>query len=99
VAAAIAVTVHDIVIFAMPAIYFVEYKLGCWILQRPPPQRLRITHFQVSDYLHWRFFLRVVWPALIGSLFIAIPSAIATYLIMRLLVSRARSEGPRTRAD
>jgi len=28
VAAAIAVTVHDIVIFAMPAIYYVEYKLG-----------------------------------------------------------------------
>ncbi len=45
VAAAIAVTVHDIVIFAMPAIYFVEYKLGCWILQRPPPQRLRLTSF------------------------------------------------------
>src|SRR6266853_673564 len=37
VAAAIAVTLHDIVICAMPAIYFVEYKLGCWILQRPPP--------------------------------------------------------------
>jgi len=99
VAAAIAVTLHDIVIFAMPAIYFVEYKLGCWILQRPPPQRLRITHFQVSDYLHWGFFLRVVWPALIGSLFIAVPCAIATYLIMRLLVSRARNEGPRTRTE
>jgi len=99
VAAAIAVTLHDIVIFAMPAIYFVEYKLGCWILQRPAPQRLRITHFQVSDYLHWGFFLRVVWPALIGSLFIAVPCAIATYLIMRLLVSRARNEGPRTRTE
>jgi len=41
----------------------------------------------------------VVWPALIGSLFIAVPCAIATYLIMRLLVSRARSEGPRTRTE
>ena len=37
VAAAIAVTLHDVLIFAMPAIYFAEYKLGCWVLQRPPP--------------------------------------------------------------
>src|SRR5258708_548097 len=66
VAAAIAVTLHDVLIFAMPAIYFAEYKLGCWILHRPPPQRLRITHFQGRDYLHWVFFLRVGWHALIG---------------------------------
>ena len=90
IAAAIAVTVHDILIFVMPAIYFVEYKLGCWILQRPTMQPARISHFQISDYLHWRFFFRVVWPALIGSLFIAAPSAIVTYFVMRMLVSRAR---------
>src|SRR4030081_1404818 len=35
IAAAIAVTLHDVLIFAMPAIYFAEYKAGCWILLRP----------------------------------------------------------------
>jgi uncharacterized protein (DUF2062 family) len=90
VAAAIAVTVHDIAIFAMPAIYFAEYKLGCWILRRPIAARVRIGHFQISDYMHLRFFLRVVWPALIGSLFIAVPCAIVTYFVMRMLVGRAR---------
>jgi uncharacterized protein len=34
VAAAIAVTVHDVLIFVMPAIYFAEYKIGCWTLNR-----------------------------------------------------------------
>ncbi len=30
IAAAIAVTLHDVVIWAMPAIYIAEYQLGCW---------------------------------------------------------------------
>src|SRR5882762_2071088 len=65
IAAAISVTLHDVILPFWPAIYLAEYKIGYWILQRPSPQRLRITHFQASDYLHWGFFLRVVWPALI----------------------------------
>jgi len=36
VAAAIAVTLHDVVIWATPAIYVAEYQLGCWSLQRTP---------------------------------------------------------------
>src|SRR3954452_23001480 len=30
IAAVVAVAVHDVLTFVMPAIYFVEYKLGCW---------------------------------------------------------------------
>ena len=36
IAAAIAVTLHDVLIFVMPAVYFAEYKLG---LLDPPPAR------------------------------------------------------------
>jgi uncharacterized protein (DUF2062 family) len=92
VAAAIAVTLHDVLIFAMPAIYFAEYKLGCRVLHRPPPVKLRLwQHFSFHDYLSWSLFSKFIWPALIGSLFLAIPSAIIIYLLMRMLVSRARS--------
>jgi uncharacterized protein (DUF2062 family) len=91
IAAAIAVTVHDILIFVMPAIYFAEYKVGCWALHRPPPAHRIRFHFGLHDYLHWNVFLRVVWPAFIGSLFLAIPSAVVVYLVMRMLISRARS--------
>jgi uncharacterized protein (DUF2062 family) len=95
IAAAIAVTLHDVLIFALPAIYFAEYKLGCWTLHRSPPHRIRFGHFALRDYLHWHVFSRVVWPALepalIGSLFLALPSAIATYMVVRLLVRRARA--------
>ena len=91
IAAAIAVTVHDVLIFVMPAIYFAEYKVGCWALHRPAPGHRIRFHFGLHDYLHWGLFQRVVWPAFIGSLFLAIPSAIVVYLVMRMLISRARS--------
>jgi uncharacterized protein len=90
IAAAIAVTVHDVLIFVMPAIYFGEYKVGCWALGRPTAHHIRF-HFGLHDYLNLQMFQRVIWPAMIGSLFLAIPSALATYFVMRLLISRART--------
>jgi uncharacterized protein (DUF2062 family) len=90
VAAAIAVTLHDVLIFAMPAIYFAEYKVGCWTLHRPPPVHRVRFHFGLHDYLNWDVFHRLVWPAFVGSLFLAIPSAVGVYFVMRMLISRAR---------
>ncbi len=94
IAAAIAVTLHDVLIWAMPAIYVAEYQLGCWTLQRSPAQRVHFRQFGLRDCLHWHVFSRVVWPtfwpAFVGSLFLAVPSAIVVYFVMRLLISRAR---------
>jgi uncharacterized protein len=94
IAAAIAVTLHDVLIFVMPAIYFAEYKIGCWILHRPFPKHRVRLHLSLHDYLNWDLFLRVVWPALVGSLVFALPSAIIVYFLMRMLVSRER-ESPK----
>jgi uncharacterized protein (DUF2062 family) len=91
IAAAIAVTLHDVLIFVMPAVYFAEYKLGCWTLRRPPPAHRVRFHFGLHDYLNWGMFQHLVWPAIIGSLFLAIPSAVFVYCLMRLLISRARA--------
>ena len=91
IAAAIAVTLHDVLIFLMPAVYFAEYKVGCWMLHRPPPIHRVRFHFGLQDYLHWDVFQKVVWPATIGSLFLALPSALIIYFVMRLLISRARA--------
>jgi uncharacterized protein (DUF2062 family) len=96
VAAAIAVTLHDVVIWAMPAIYVAEYQLGCWSLQRTAAQRVHFRNFGLRDFVHWHVFSRVVWPtfwpAFVGSLFLAVPSAIIIYFVMRLLLSRARTQ-------
>ena len=90
IAAAIAVTLHDVLIFAMPAIYWAEYKLGCAVLNRPPPRRIRFGDIGLHDYFNWHVFSHLVWPALIGSLFLAIPSAVVVYFLMRMLVSRSQ---------
>jgi len=42
----------------------------------------------LHDYLNWDLFLRVIWPALVGSLLFALPSAIIVYFLMRMLLSR-----------
>ena len=77
IAAAIAVTLHDV------------------ILNRPAAQRVHLRQFRLHDYVHWHVFSRVVWPtfwpAFVGSLFVAIPSAIVIYCVMRLLISRGRA--------
>lgn len=91
IAAAIAVTLHDVLIFAMPAIYYAEYKAGCWLLRRPVPVHRVRVHFGLQDFLHWNLFLRWVWPAFVGSLLIAVPSAIIVYVVMRILVVRSRA--------
>jgi uncharacterized protein (DUF2062 family) len=95
IAAAIAVTLHDVLIWAMPAIYVAEYQLGCWTLQHPPALRVHFRQFGLRDLLRWHVFSQVVWPtfwpAFVGSLFLAIPSAIIVYFLMRLLISRARA--------
>ena len=95
IAAAIAVTLHDVLIWAMPAMYVAEYGFGCWILNRPLGQRVHFRQFRLHDYVHWHVFSRVIWPtfwpAFIGSLFLAVPSAIFIYFLMRLLISRART--------
>ncbi len=38
-AAAIASNLHDVFLIVMPAVYFFEYKIGCWILRRPPARK------------------------------------------------------------
>ena len=95
IAAAVAVTLHDVMIWGMPALYVAEYHVGSWILNRPAAQRVHFRQTRLHDYVHWHVFSRVVWPtfwpAFVGSLVVAIPSAIVIYFVMRLLISRGRA--------
>jgi len=74
IAAAIFVTLHDVVIWAMPAIYFAEYHLGCWSLHRPGGAswcvsgNLGCTITWIGMYFRGSFGLRF-GPAFVGSLF------------------------------
>ena len=91
IAAAISVTLHDVLLPFMPAIYVAEYKIGYWMLHHSTPQRVHFGHLGVHDYLDWHLFTRLVWPAVIGSIFFALPSAIIIYFLARWTVKRTRA--------
>lgn len=91
IAAAISVTLHDVILPFMPAIYLAEYKLGYWLLHHSTPRRVHFGHVGWWDYLDWHLFVRLVWPAFVGSIFLALPSAFAIYFLVRWTVKRTRA--------
>lgn len=90
-AAAIAVTLHDIILPFWPAIYLWEYKVGYRLIHHTLPVGEPFGNLGWLDYLHWHTFVRLIWPALVGSLFLAVPAAILVYFLMRMLISRSRT--------
>lgn len=91
IAAAISVQLHDLFLFILPAIYLWEYKLGYWVMYGHLPRRVRFWNVALRDYLHWETFFSVGRPILIGSIILGLPSAAATYVICRGLITRARA--------
>lgn len=93
-AAAIAVTLHDVLLPVMPAIYFWEYKLGMWAIYGRVPARMGFRHVALKQYMQWTTFFTLGLPLLIGSLFLAVPCAVAVYFLLRKLIDRARAGSP-----
>ncbi|MDQ6623212.1 MAG: DUF2062 domain-containing protein, partial [Verrucomicrobiota bacterium] len=91
IAAAISVTLHDVILPFMPAIYWWEYKLGFYALNGRMPVKVKFAHIAMRDYLHWRVFVRIIWPTLVGSIVLGIPAAILSYFVLRWLVNRTRT--------
>ncbi len=91
IAAAIAVTLHDIILPLMPAIYYWQYRVGTIVLHRHIAHRKAFQHFHILYYFRWHTFSMFGLPLLIGSLFLAVPSAVVVYCVMRMLISRAQA--------
>ena len=91
IAAAVSVSLHDLILPFMPAIYLWEYKLGYWALHGQLPQRIHLKGMSLWDYAHWHTFYTLGRPLLIGSVFIGLPSAAVVYFLARGLVTRHRA--------
>ncbi len=103
IAAAITVTLHDLILPAAPVILLWEYKMGMWALHGVVPRGPKFRAMRLRDYMEWTTFFTVGQPMLVGSLFFAVPSAAIVYFMVRGLLFRARAasadqirgEGPR----
>ena len=83
-AAAIAVSLHDILTPIWPVILRWEYELGFCILSHPHhfPKKLTFTDAHLAHWLHLST-LEIIWPTFVGSLLFAFPSAFIFYWIVK----------------
>ena len=90
-AAAISVTLFDVTFPLWPILYWWEYKLGYFLLHDAIAPRVDVSKLAPSEYLHHGLLERVIWPALIGSFFFAIPAAVLVYALVHPLMLKARA--------
>ena len=98
VAAAIAVTLHDVALPFMPVLFRWEYNLGYWLLSDPHhwPPRLRDLHWHAREWRSWTTFFSVGRPLLLGSVIVSTPAALLVFGITRNIVLRHRKRHPHT---
>lgn len=92
-AAALAVTFHDILLPVWPLVLVWQYRIGFWLLSHPHhlPPRLPSGHLTPEYWLHWRT-LEAVWPMAIGSVIMAAPVSMGCYFLTLKIVARHREK-------
>jgi uncharacterized protein len=90
-AAVITVTLHDVLLPLVPAMFVWQYKLGMWALYHRVPQRPGFRRVSLSDFMEWTTFLTVGRPILVGSLFFAVPAGLLVYFGLRGVLIRSRA--------
>jgi uncharacterized protein (DUF2062 family) len=91
-AAVITVTLHDLLLPLVPAMFFWQYRLGMWAMYHRVPQRAGFRKVALSDFMEWTTFLTVGRPILVGSLFFAIPAGLLVYFGLRGVLIRSRAK-------
>ncbi len=91
IAAVITVTLHDLLLPFVPAMFFWQYKMGMWVLYGRLPERPGFRHVALRDYMEWTTFLTVGRPLLVGSLFLALPAAVVVYFGLRGVLIRSHA--------
>jgi uncharacterized protein (DUF2062 family) len=92
VAAAIAVSLHDIALPLLPLLLRWEYDAGYWLLSHPHalPPKLQMSHQNPAIWFHWSTFFTIGRPLLLGSVVLAAPVSVLTYYLTLALVKAYR---------
>ena len=93
IAAAIGVSLHDVVIPLMPVLLRAEYGVGYWLLNSHQwPHHFRVEQLKIHEWLHWEVLQQVIWPTFLGSLVIGIPFAALVFWLTLRIVSRSQAK-------
>jgi uncharacterized protein len=95
IAAVIAVSLHDVVTPLWPFLLRLEYDIGFWLLSNPHhfPPKMEMHHIHVGEMLKWTTFFHVGFPLLLGSLFLAAPSALIFYFVLLAILKAREARG------
>ncbi|WP_193214322.1 DUF2062 domain-containing protein [Luteolibacter marinus] len=85
VAAAIAVTLHDLLLPIAPFLLAWEFKAGSHLLGRPPAAGIPggFHHGDLAGWLHAASLVRLETPLLLGGAVVGAPAGIAAYYVAR----------------
>ncbi len=88
IAAIIAITLHDILFFLAPVIYRVDFQIGKWLLSHPHhfEPRMKLSTIRETVF-HWKTFVKIGVPTLLGSFILAVAAAGVFYLIVYVVMS------------
>lgn len=89
IAAAVAVTLHDVILPLAPVLLRWEYQLGYWLLSHPHHLPHAIEAHSPRIWLHWSSLTEIGLPLLLGSVIVAIPFTIGSYFLTLFLLERA----------
>ncbi len=101
IAAAIAVSLHDVFIPLWPFLLRIEYDIGYWLMNVPHhlPPKFSFHHTRPTSWLEWTAFLKNEGRyLLLGSVFLSTPAGIISYYVT-LGIFRRREARLRARAD
>ena len=91
-AAIIAITLHDVLFFLAPVIYRIDFQIGKWLLSHPHhfEPRMKLSRIKWENVYHWKTFVNVGVPTLLGSLILAIVVGGGFYLVIYLIMAVRR---------
>jgi uncharacterized protein (DUF2062 family) len=94
IAAAVACTLHDLFLPFMPLIYRFEYRVGYWLLSQPHHWPVALRKLDWSGYSwrtwNWHAFFTLGRPLLLGSIVLAVPSALLAFAITKVALEKQR---------
>lgn len=84
-AAFISLTLHDFFTPFIPITLRLQYDIGYFLLSRPHhlPPSLHLAEVRPEEFLHWTTFFQEGLPLLVGSMVVAIPCTLITYIVAR----------------
>ena len=99
-AAVIAVSLHDVAIPLWPVLLRIEYDIGYWVLSHPHilPPKFSGRHL-VENIMNWKTFFLNGPTALLGSLFLATPTAVFSYFLSLGIVKRTQERHAKAEAE